>query len=531
MGVSEAVGGDYVMDAKRDRLVITASALGTVFEWYDFYIYGVLAPIIGRTFFPTDNPTVELLYTLAGFAIGFAFRPIGAALFGYLGDRLGRKYTFLATIILMGIATAGVGLTPSAASIGVAAPIILIGLRIAQGLALGGEYGGAAIYVAEHAPPGKRGFYTSFIQAGVIGGFILSLVVVVVTQAIVGPEIWQAWGWRIPFLFSLALLAISLWMRLMLSESPVFLAMKKAGAQAKNPLKEAFTAPGNKKRMFVAMIGIAAGFTVIAYTVMFQALYFLQSGLHVSAGMAQLLVGGSALLGIGSFIFFGWLSDRVGRRRPIIIGYALVLLLAVPIYQYMGATANPALAQAAQRAPVAVSGPDCTFDPFAKVQPTACGKLLDHFSKRGISYDKGVGAVPAVHVGGVAVTDLSADGLDTALAQAGYPTGTVTPDWRSAMLLFLAMLLLWTLSGATYGPVAALLSEYFPARIRYSSLSIPYHIGTGYFGGFLPLVSQYIVARTGNPYAGLWYTLAVVAMALVTCLIALPETKDRPLDA
>jgi MFS family permease len=529
--MSAAVDGDYVMDARRDRLVITASALGTVFEWYDFYIYGVLAPIIGRTFFPTDNPTVELLYSLAGFAIGFGFRPLGALLFGYLGDRLGRKYTFLATIVLMGVATAGVGLTPSAASIGVAAPIILILLRIAQGLALGGEYGGAAIYVAEHAPAGKRGFYTSFIQAGVIGGFILSLIVVVATQAVVGQAAWDAWGWRIPFVLSLALLAISLWMRLMLRESPVFLAMKKAGAQARNPVREAFTAPGNVKRMVVAMIGIAAGFTVIAYTVMFQALYFLQSGLHVAPGIAQLLVGGSAFVGIGTFIFFGWLSDRVGRRRPILIGYGLVLLLAMPIYQFMGSTANPALEAAAERAPVVVRGPDCRFDPFAKVQPTACGKLLDHFSRRGISYDKQAAATPSVAIGGVAVADLSPKGLDAALDRAGYPTGTVTPDWPRALALFAAMLLLWTLSGATYGPVAALLSEYFPARIRYSSLSIPYHIGTGYFGGFLPLVSQYIVARTGDPYAGLWYTLAIVALALVTCLVALPETKDRPLDA
>lgn len=526
----QAIDADYVMDAKRDRLVITASALGTVFEWYDFYIYGVLAPIIGRTFFPTDNPTVELLYTLAGFAIGFAFRPIGAALFGYLGDRLGRKYTFLATIILMGAATAGVGLTPSAASIGMAAPIILILLRIAQGLALGGEYGGAAIYVAEHAPPGKRGFYTSFIQAGVIGGFILSLIVVVGAQWIVGPEVWNDWGWRLPFIFSLALLGISLWMRLMLRESPVFMAMKKAGTQAKNPLREAFTWPGNKRRMLVAMLGIAAGFTVIAYTVMFQALYFLQNGLHVSAGMAQLLVGGSAFVGMASFIFFGWLSDRIGRKKPIVVGYALVLLLALPIYQFMGTTANPALTQAAERAPIIVSGPDCTFDPFAKVQPTACGKLLDHFSKRGIPYRTESGTEPAVHVGNAAIADISPAGLDAALHAGGYSSEAVMPDWRQVLLLFGALLLLWILSGATYGPVAALLSEYFPARIRYSSLSIPYHIGTGYFGGFLPLVSQYIVARTGNPYGGLWYTLAVVAMALVTCLIALPETKDRSLS-
>lgn len=529
--MTEAAGSDYVMDARRDRLVITASALGTVFEWYDFYIYGVLAPIIGRTFFPTDNPTVELLYTLAGFAVGFAFRPLGAVCFGYLGDRLGRKYTFVATILLMGVATAGVGLTPSAASIGVAAPVILILLRIAQGLALGGEYGGAAIYVAEHAPSGKRGFYTSFIQAGVIGGFILSLLVVVITRWIVGDAVWNDWGWRIPFIFSLALLGISLWMRLALRESPVFLAMKKAGAQARNPLREAFTAPGNKKRMVVAMIGIAAGFTVIAYTVMFQALYFLQNGLHLAPGLAQLLVGGSAFIGMASFIFFGWLSDRVGRKKPIVVGYALVLLLTLPLYHFMGAIANPALAIAAKQAPVVVSGPDCRFDPFARVQPTICGQLLDHFSKRGIPYDTRAGDVTAVTVGGVLVADHSADGLDSALARAAYPTGLVTPDWPRASMLFCALLLLWTLSGATYGPVAALLSEYFPARIRYSSLSIPYHVGTGYFGGFLPLISQYIVARTGDPYAGLWYMLVIVAIALTTCLVALPETRGGPLDA
>lgn len=525
------VNDGHVIDVKRDRLVITASALGTVFEWYDFYIYGVLAPIIGRTFFPTDNPTVELLYSLAGFAIGFGFRPLGAALFGFLGDRWGRKYTFLATIVLMGGATAGVGLTPSAASIGLAAPVILILLRIAQGLALGGEYGGAAIYVAEHAPPGKRGFYTSFIQAGVIGGFILSLVVVVGTQWIVGKAVWDDWGWRLPFIFSLALLAISLWMRLMLRESPVFTAMKNAGERSRNPLKEAFTYPGNTRRMLVAMIGIAAGFTVIAYTVMFQALYFLQSGLHVSSGIAQLLVGGSAFAGMGAFVFFGWLSDRVGRRKPIIIGYVLILLLLMPLYQFMGSVANPTLFRAADRAPVVVTGPDCSFDPFAKVQPSACGKLLDHFSKRGIPYDKVAAERTAVTIGGTTVEDLSDEGLDNALIARGYDFGVVKPDWPRAMLLFLALLLLWTLSGATYGPVAALLSEYFPARIRYSSLSIPYHIGTGYFGGFLPLVSQYIIARTGDPYAGLWYTIVVVAVALVTCLVALPETRDAKLEA
>ena len=527
----EAVSADYVMNARRDRLVISASAVGTVFEWYDFYIYGVLAPIIGRTFFPTDNPTVELLYSLAGFAIGFGFRPLGAVLFGYLGDRLGRKYTFVATIVLMGGATAGVGLTPSAASIGVAAPVILILLRIAQGLALGGEYGGAAVYVAEHAPIDKRGFYTSFIQAGVIGGFVLSLVVVVGTQWIVGKAAWETWAWRLPFIFSLALLVISLWMRLMLRESPVFAAMKAAGEQSHNPLKEAFTYPGNKRRMLVAMIGIAAGCTVIAYTVMFQALYFLQSALRISPGSAQLVVGSSAFAGMAAFIFFGWLSDRVGRKKPIMIGYALMLLLLMPLYQFMGSTANPALYKAAEQSPVLVSGPDCSFHPFAKVQPTPCGQLLDHFSTRGIPYEKAAATHTSVTIGGTPVSDLSADGIDAALKVHGYDTTPVTLDWPKGLALFGSLLLLWALSGATFGPVAALLSEYFPARIRYSSLSIPYHIGTGYFGGFLPLVSQYIVARTGDPYSGLWYTIVVLILALLTCLVALPETRGAKLTA
>ncbi|MGC4252574.1 MAG: MFS transporter [Sphingobium sp.] len=526
-----AVGSDYVVDAKRDRTLITASALGTIFEWYDFYIYGVLAPIIGRTFFPTDNPTIELLYSLAGFAVGFCFRPLGAIVFGYLGDRLGRKYTFLATIVLMGVATAGVGLTPSAATIGIAAPIILILLRIAQGLALGGEYGGAAIYVAEHAPVGKRGFYTSFIQAGVIGGFILSLVVVVGTRWIVGEAVWDDWGWRLPFLFSLALLGISIWMRLKLRESPVFVAMKAAGEQSSNPLKEAFTYPGNRRRMFVAMLGIAAGFTVIAYTVMFQVLYFLQNGLHVAPGIAQLLVGASAFAGMGAFIFFGWLSDRIGRKKPIIIGYVLTLLLLFPIYQFMGQHANPALAEAAERAPVVVTGTDCRFDPFAKVQSTDCARLLDHLTKRGVPYSSQEGAKLSVTVGDERATDLSPAGLDAVLQKQGYDFGTVTPSWDKAILIFLPILLLWTLNGMAYGPVAALLSEYFPARIRYSSFSIPYHIGTGYFGGFLPLISQYIIARTGDPHAGLWYPIAVLAVALLICLFWLPETRGAKLDA
>ncbi|CAH0355953.1 MFS transporter [Sphingobium sp. CECT 9361] len=531
MATAGAKTGEYKLDVKRDRLVIAASSLGTVFEWYDFFIYGTLAAIIGRTFFPTDNASVELLYSLAGFAVGFGFRPLGAVLFGYFGDRLGRKYTFLATIIMMGIATAGVGLVPSAASIGAAAPVILIILRIMQGLALGGEYGGAAIYVAEHAPVERRGFYTSFIQASVVGGFILSLIVVLGTQWIVGPEVWDAWGWRIPFVFSLVLLGISLWIRLKLNESPVFKAMKDAGECARNPLKETFTYPGNKKRLFVALFGIAAGLTVIWYTAMFQVLYFLQNALRVEPVTAQILVGIGATSGLFWFLFFGHLSDKYGRKKPIVLGYAATLLLLFPIFHLIGGAANPSLAEAARRAPVVVMGPDCGYDPFAKVQASDCSRLLDYFSKKGVHYSKAAAPSTQVSIAGVVQTDTSPAALDKTLADAGYNLEKVKPSFVDSLKILLGILTLGALSGATYGPVAALLSELFPARIRYSSMSIPYHIGTGYFGGFLPLVSQYIVARTGDPYSGLWYTMAVVAMALVVTMWGLPETRGARLDA
>ena len=503
------------------RLVIAASSLGTIFEWYDFFIYGTLAAIIGRTFFPADSEVAQLLLALAGFAVGFGVRPLGAVLFGYLGDRLGRKYTFLITITLMGLATAAVGLVPSAASIGIAAPIILLSLRVLQGLALGGEYGGAAIYVAEHAKPGKRGFYTSFIQGSVAGGFVLSLAVVLGTQAVLGQEAWNDWGWRFPFLFSLLLLAVSLWMRLKLSESPVFKAMKEAGETARNPLKETFTYPGNGRRLLVALFGIAAGLTVIWYTAMFQVLYFLQNAMKLEPTTAQILVGIGAAAGLAFFVLFGWLSDKVGRKAPIVIGYALTLILLFPIFHVMGSAANPALSAAAQRAPVVVGGRDCSYSPFAKVQATECGQALDMLSKRGVPYsiDSGLTGVIVGETRTSVGRYPTAEELDASLASAGYRLERVEPTGSRIAIIVLGVLALSALSGMTYGPVAALLSELFPPRIRYSSMSIPYHIGTGYFGGFLPFVSQYIVAKTGNPYSGLWYTWAVVAMALVVTLI------------
>ncbi|UVO52316.1 MFS transporter [Sphingomonas sp. SUN019] len=509
------------------RLVISASSLGTVFEWYDFFIYGTLAAsgIIGRTFFPAGNEVVQTLLAWAGFAVGFGFRPLGAVLFGYLGDKLGRKYTFLVTITLMGVATAGVGLIPSYAAIGMAAPVLIILLRIAQGLALGGEYGGAAIYVAEHSPPGKSGFYTSFIQAGVVGGFILSLAVVLFFKGVMPAETWAGWGWRLPFLFSILLLAISLWMRLKLSESPVFKAMRAAGETAKNPLVESFTYPGNLKRMVVALFGIAAGLTVIWYTAMFSVLSFLQTTMRVEETSAQLIAGAGALAGLFWFILFGKLSDRVGRKWPIVIGYVMTLILLFPIFWAMGAAANPGLARAAQRAPVVVSGPHCDYSPFAAKQADTCAELLDYFSKKGVAYTKAVTPVTLVTIGGSPVADRTPAGLDAALTAAGYDLAKVKPSVANTLLILVAILAIGALSGVTYGPVAALLSEMFPPAIRYSSLSIPYHLGTGYFGGFLPFISQYIVAKTGDPYAGLWYTWVIVAMALIVTLFGLKEDR------
>lgn len=508
------------------QLVITASSLGTIFEWYDFFIYGTLAAsgIIGRTFFPAQNELLQTLYAWAGFAVGFGFRPLGAILFGFLGDKLGRKYTFLVTITVMGLATAAVGMVPSAAAIGLAAPFIIIGLRVLQGLALGGEYGGAAIYVAEHAPPGKSGYFTSFIQASVAGGFILSLVVVLLTKGLMPTAMWEAWGWRVPFLFSLVLLAVSLWMRLKLSESPVFKKMKAAGETAKNPFVESFTYPGNLKRLFVALFGIAAGLTVIWYTAMFTVLSFLQGTMRVQETAAQLIVGFGALGGLGFFVFFGWLSDRVGRKTPIVVGYALTLVLIFPIFWVMGAAANPELARAAKRAPVVVSGPACQYELFPG-KPSECRRLLDFLSKKGVPYTKAHTPVTLVLVGGVGVNDMTNEGVEAALTRSGYDLKPVIPSPGNIVVILIAILAMSALSGITYGPVAALLTELFPPRIRYSSMSIPYHIGTGYFGGFLPLISQVIVARTGDPYAGLWYTVAVVAMALVVTVFMLDETK------
>jgi len=515
------------------RLVIAASALGAVFEWYDFFVYGTLAVLFGRLFFPSTNPATGFLLALATFGVGFAVRPIGAVVFGVLGDRLGRKYTFIVTITLMGAATAAIGVLPTYASIGVAAPILLVSLRALQGFALGGEYGGASIYVAEHAAPHQRGLFTAFIQIGPVLGLLTSLLVSTGTVLAVGEEAAAAWGWRVPFLVSLLLLAVSLWMRFRLAESPVFRAMKAAGTTARSPLRESFGSWARTQRILAAL-GMAAGQAVVGYTALFQSMYFLQDTLHVQAGPARLIAIAAACAGVGCYFLFGWLSDRVGRKKPVVIGYLLTLLLLFPLFHFMAGQANPGLANAMASRPVVLTGSDCSFNPFrSKEQRTPCGRLIDLLSKQGIAYTKAEAAgraAPFVTIGGTRVDASDPQALAARLRGAGYNLDAVAPQLPAALLIVLALIVLYALAGMTYGSVAAWLVELFPARVRYTSLSIPYHFGVGYAGGFLPFISQFIVAKTGDPFAGLWYVIAVVAVALVVTVLLLPETVGRDLD-
>lgn len=519
---------------KEIRLVIGASSAGTIFEWYDFFIYGTLAYILKDAFYDVDNDTLGLLLVWSTFAVGFAFRPIGAILFGFLGDKLGRKYTFLVTVTLMGIATAGVGFIPTVDTIGIAAPIIVILLRVIQGLALGGEYGGAAIYVAEHAPPEKRGYYTSFIQASVAGGFVLSIIVVLACRFLIPAEAFAAWGWRVPFLLSLILLAISLWMRLKLSESPVFRAMKEAGETSGNPFIESFTYPGNPKRIFVALFGITGILTTIWYTAFFSGMSFLRGPMHVDDLTVELVLLVSGLVAMSFYLIVGKWSDRVGRKKPIIVGAVLTLALLFPLFWALGGLANPGLAAAAERTPVVVSGPECVTDPFAELfkrEQTDCGKLLETLTASGVPYTLVAGDTVGLTAGGEPVAldpawfgDGAARraGIHAALAAYGFDFTKQRPPLANIVGIVGILLVLGMLSALTYGSVAALLSEMFPPRIRYSSMSIPYHIGAGYLGGFLPLIAGVIVASTGNIYSGLWYTWIVVAFGLAVAWWGIP---------
>ena len=542
MASEVAAAGQREPTQKEIRLVIAASSAGTIFEWYDFFIYGTLFYIIGPTFFPSGNPTLEILMVWATFAIGFGFRPVGAILFGFLGDKLGRKYTFLVTVTLMGIATAGVGLIPSAETIGLAAPLIVIFLRILQGLALGGEYGGAAIYVAEHAPTEKRGYYTSYIQASVAGGFVLSIGVILACRFLIPEQAFNDWGWRVPFLLSILLLVISLWMRLKLNESPVFQAMKAAGETAGNPFVESFTYPGNKKRIFVALFGITGVLTTIWYTAFFSGMSFLRGPMNMEARTVDIILFVSGLIAMSFYLVVGKWSDKVGRKKPIIVGALLSLLLLFPAFWGLGQLANPGLTEAAKANPVRVEGSACSTDPFAELfsrEQSDCGKILETLTSAGVSYtltdaselslsagDNPISIDPAWMEDGAA----RSSGIRDTLAEYGYDFAKQQPDMVSILGIVAILLVLGALSALTYGSVAALLSEMFPAKIRYSSMSIPYHIGAGYLGGFLPLIAGYIVARSGDIYAGLWYTWVVVAFGLVVAWWGIPNDPEAALD-
>lgn len=542
MASEAAIAGQREPTDKEIRLVIGASSAGTVFEWYDFFIYGTLAGLIGAAFFPAGNETLQILLVWAGFAIGFGFRPLGAILFGYLGDQLGRKYTFIATVTLMGIATAGVGFIPSAESIGLWAPAIVILLRILQGLALGGEYGGAAIYVAEHAPTEKRGFYTSFIQASVVGGFVLSIAVVLSCRFLIPEEEFNAWGWRVPFLLSIILLVISLWMRLKLNESPVFQAMKAEGQTSKNPFVESFTYPGNKKRIFVVLFGVTGVLTTIWYTAFFSGMSFLRGPMNVDALTVELILFFSGMISMIFYLMVGKWSDKVGRKKPIIVGALAALLLLFPAFWGLGHFANPGLAQAAEANPVRVEGNQCSTDPFAELfsrEQSDCGKILETLTSAGVAYDITDSSTLKLSAGEneiavdpkwLADGGLRSAGVREALGNYGYDFSKQQPGFISILGIVAILLILGVLSALTYGSVAALLSEMFPPKIRYSSMSIPYHIGAGYLGGFLPLIAGYIVARSGDIYAGLWYTWVVVAFGLIVAWWGIPDDPEASLN-
>ncbi|MGN3975282.1 MFS transporter [Tsuneonella sp. SYSU-LHT278] len=521
--------------------VIVASSLGTVFEWYDFYLYGLLATIISVQFFSGVNETTGFILALGAFAAGFAVRPFGALVFGRVGDLVGRKYTFLVTMGLMGAATFAVGLLPNYASIGVAAPVLLVMLRLVQGLALGGEYGGAAIYVAEHAPEGRRGLFTSFIQTTATLGLFAALLVVIGLRTAMGEEAFAEWGWRVPFLISAVLLAISLWIRLQLAESPVYQAMKAEGATSKTPLREAFGRWANLRWVLVALLGAVAGQAVVWYTGQFYALFYLEKILKVDGASANVMIALALAIGTPFFVFWGWLSDKVGRKPIVLTGCALAALLYFPLFGALTSAANPALAAAQAKAPVVVFAQreTCTvqFDPIgkAKFDTTGCDVAKSALAKAGVPYaneDGTYGDRAVIAIGDdrleVGPGDTS-DAIIAAVTEAGYPAAA-DPAQVNTPLVVAILTVLVLLVTMVYGPIAALLVELFPARIRYSAMSLPYHIGNGWFGGFLPTIAFAMVAATGNIYAGLWYPIGVAALTLVVGLLFLPETFRRRID-
>lgn len=530
-----------------ERKVIFASSLGTVFEWYDFYLYGSLAAIIAKQFFSGLDAGSAFIFALLAFAAGFIVRPFGALVFGRLGDMIGRKYTFLVTILIMGLSTFLVGILPTYASIGVAAPVILIVLRLLQGLALGGEYGGAATYVAEHAPHGKRGAYTSWIQTTATMGLFLSLMVILGTRTILGEEAFADWGWRIPFLVSIFLLGISVWIRLSMNESPAFKKMKAEGKTSKAPLTESFGEWRNLKIVILALVGLTAGQAVVWYTGQFYALFFLTQSLKVDGPTANILIAIALLLGTPFFIVFGALSDKVGRKPIILAGCLIAALTYFPLFRALTEAANPDLAKAQATAQVTITADpnECSFQfnpTGTKKFTSSCDIAKQVLAAGSVSYDNVAGTGTAVvKVGDQTIQGYSAAGLPPdeakakdaafkksvadALKAAGYPAKADPAKLNKPVVIAIlfALVLLVTM---VYGPIAAMLVEMFPTRIRYTSMSLPYHIGNGWFGGLLPTTAFAIVAQTGNMYNGLWYPIIIAGATFVIGLIFVRETKD-----
>ncbi|RQO38549.1 MFS transporter [Herminiimonas sp. KBW02] len=537
-----------------ERKVIFASSLGTVFEWYDFYLYGSLAAIIAKQFFAGTDPNTAFIFALLAFAAGFIVRPFGAIVFGRLGDMIGRKYTFLVTIVIMGTSTFVVGLLPNYASIGIAAPIILIILRILQGLALGGEYGGAATYVAEHAPHGKRGSFTSWIQTTATMGLFMSLLVILGTRTAMGEEAFADWGWRIPFLVSVFLLGISVWIRLSMSESPAFLKMKSEGKASKAPLTEAFAKWGNLKIVILALVGLTAGQAVVWYTGQFYALFFLTQTLKVDGPTANILIAASLLLATPFFVIFGVLSDKIGRKPIIMAGCLIAALTYFPIFGALTHYANPALEAALKNSPVVVIADPATcqfqFNPTGtKKFTSSCDIVKAKLAAASVAYSNEAapaGTVATVKVGDTLLTSYDAKGLSKEEATAkdkafskelgdaikahGYPTKADPNQINYGMTLLLLFILVLYVT-MVYGPIAAMLVEMFPTRIRYTSMSLPYHIGNGWFGGLLPTTAFALVAFKGDIYYGLWYPIIIALITFVIGMLFVRETKDNDIYA
>jgi MFS family permease len=547
-----------------ERKVIIASSAGTVFEWYDFYLYGSLAVIIGAKFFTQFDETTRNIFALLAFAAGFLVRPFGALVFGRLGDLVGRKYTFMITIVIMGASTFLVGVLPTADSIGLLAPVILIVLRLLQGLALGGEYGGAATYVAEHAPQGRRGFYTSWIQTTATLGLFLSLLVILAVRSSIGEEAFADWGWRIPFLISVVLLGISVWIRMQLHESPAFKRMKEEGTQSKAPLREAFGQWRYAKIAIIALLGLTAGQAVVWYTGQFYALFFLQSILKVDGYSANLLIAWSLLLGTAGFVFFGWLSDKIGRKPIILLGCLLAALTYFPLFKMLTENANPTLAAAQASTPVTVVADPgrCSFqfNPVGTAKFTSsCDIAKALLAKNGVNYafeEAPAGTIASVKVGdqtiesfdaaqagadAKALTDAFTASVTTALTEHGYPTATDPNivkldhpfdifEGRTFMVVVILTVLVIYVT-MVYGPIAAALVELFPTRIRYTAMSLPYHIGNGWFGGLLPATAFAMIAWKGDIFYGLWYPIVIAGVTVVIGALFVPETKDRDIFA